>query len=106
MKIYESIKKYGAVPAACGLVPCGTMVAYAAEGGNSVVTSTDWAPVITAMQTQINVASVVGVLAVIVSAGIGLVFMWWGVRHAVSSLMAAFRNGKLSFGGGNGRRRR
>lgn len=104
MKIYESIKKYGAVPVACGLLPCGSMVAFASDS-KSVVTSADWAPVIDSMTAQINVATVVAVLAVIVSAGIGLVFMWWGVRHATSSLMAAFRNGKLSFGGG-GRRRR
>lgn len=63
----------------------------------TAVTSSDWADVITAMTGQISVSTVVGVLATLVGAGIGLVFMWWGVRKASRSLMAAFRSGKLRF---------
>ena len=48
-----------------------------------VVTASDWASVITAMTSQISVTTVVGVLATLVTAGIGLVFLWWGVRKAV-----------------------
>lgn len=65
--------------------------------GASVISSTDWASVISAMTGQISVQTVVGVLATLVGAGIGLVFMWWGVRKASRSLMAAFRSGKLRF---------
>lgn len=65
--------------------------------GSNVVSSSDWASVIEAMTGQISVATVVGVLATLVGAGIGLVFMWWGVRKAARSLMAAFRSGKLRF---------
>lgn len=65
--------------------------------GSTVVSSTDWAPVIEAMTGQISVSTVVTVLATLVGAGIGLVFMWWGVRKAARSLMAAFRSGKLRF---------
>ena len=61
------------------------------------VTSADWASVITAMTAQISVETVVGVLATLVTAGIGLVFMWWGVRKAARSLMAAFKSGRISF---------
>ena len=43
-----------------------------------VVTASDWASVITAMTSQISVTTVVGVLAPLVTAGIGLVFLWWG----------------------------
>lgn len=64
---------------------------------SSVVSSTDWASVIEAMTSQISVSTVVGVLATVVAAGIGLVFMWWGVRKAGRSLMAAFRSGRISF---------
>lgn len=39
-----------------------------------VVTASDWASVITAMTSQISVSTVVGVLATLVTAGIGLVF--------------------------------
>ena len=66
-------------------------------GGTTVVSSSDWASVIEAMTGQISVSTVVGVLATLVGAGIGLVFMWWGVRKASRSLMAAFRSGKLRF---------
>lgn len=67
----------------------------AAEVGGTV-TASDWASVISAMTGQISVSTIVGVLATLVTAGIGLVFMWWGVRKASRSLMAAFRKGKMS----------
>lgn len=64
--------------------------------GTSIITASDWASVITAMTGQISVSTVVGVLATLVTAGIGLVFMWWGVRKASGSLMSAFRSGRMS----------
>lgn len=60
-----------------------------------VVTASDWASVITAMTGQISVSTVVATLATLVTAGIGLVFMWWGVRKAVGSLMGSFRSGRI-----------
>lgn len=60
-----------------------------------VVTASDWASVISAMTSQISVSTVVGVLATLVTAGIGLVFLWWGVRKAVGSLMGSFRSGRI-----------
>nr|DAI55426.1 MAG TPA: hypothetical protein [Inoviridae sp.] len=69
----------------------------ALEGGTATaVTASDWASVISAMTAQISVATIVGVMATIVAACIGIVFMWWGVRKAVRALMAAFRKGKIS----------
>lgn len=62
----------------------------------TVVDATAWQSVMTALTSQISVSSIVGVLATLVTAGIGLVFMWWGVRKALKSLMAAFRKGKMS----------
>lgn len=61
----------------------------------TVVTAKDWASVISAMTSQISVSTVVGVLATLVTAGIGLVFLWWGVRKAVGSLMGSFRSGRI-----------
>lgn len=61
----------------------------------AVVTASDWASVITAMTSQVSVSTVVGVLATLVTAGIGLVFLWWGVRKAVGSLMGSFRSGRI-----------
>lgn len=60
-----------------------------------VVTASDWSSVISAMTSQISVGTVVGVLATLVTAGIGLVFLWWGVRKAVGSLMGSFRSGRI-----------
>lgn len=60
-----------------------------------VVTASDWSSVISAMTSQISVSTVVSVLATLVTAGIGLVFLWWGVRKAVGSLMGSFRSGRI-----------
>lgn len=66
------------------------------EGATTtVVTANDWASVISAMTGQISVSTVVATLATLVTAGIGLVFMWWGVRKAVGSLMGSFRSGRI-----------
>lgn len=62
---------------------------------SSVVSANDWASVISAMTGQISVSTVVATLATLVTAGIGLVFMWWGVRKAVGSLMGSFRSGRI-----------
>lgn len=66
------------------------------DATTTVVTASDWASVITSLTNQISVSTVVGVLATTVAAGIGLVFMWWGLRKAVRTIMGAFRKGKLS----------
>lgn len=76
------------VSALLELIPLG-------ETSPKVVTASDWAAVITAMTSQISVSTVVGVLATLVTAGIGLVFLWWGVRKAVGSLMGSFRSGRI-----------
>ena len=49
------------------------------------------------MTGQISVSTVVGVLATAVSAGIGLVFMWWGVRKATRMLFKAFRDSRTVY---------
>lgn len=62
----------------------------------TAISSADWESVITALTSQISVSTVVGVLATIVTACVGLAFMWWGVRKAVRALMSAFKKGKVS----------
>lgn len=71
------------------------MPVFFADTSPAAVSASDWSSVISAMTSQISVATVVGVLATLVAAGIGLVFMWWGVRKAIGSLMSAFRKGKM-----------
>ena len=62
----------------------------------ATVTAADWSAVVDAMTGQISVSTIVATLAVFVGAVIGIVFMWWGVRKAVRTIMAAFRKGKVS----------
>lgn len=71
------------------------LIPLADSSPSGVVSAADWAPVISAMTSQISVSTVVGVLATLVAAGIGLVFLWWGVRKAVGSLMGSFRSGRI-----------
>lgn len=74
-----------------------TVSMIALEGPTSaVVTASDWASIITAITGQISVSTVVSAVATMVGAGIGLVFMWWGVRKAARTLLAAFRKGRVS----------
>ena len=77
-------------------VVASNMLVALESGSASAVTAADWASVISAMTAQISVATIVGVMATIVAACIGIVFMWWSVRKAVRALMAAFRKGKIS----------
>ena len=69
-----------------------------AEGTDTqtVVTAADWAPILTPLTAQITPTSIVAALATFIATGIGLVFMWWGVRKLVRTVMSAFRKGKLS----------
>lgn len=62
----------------------------------TVVGPSDWASILTPFTSQISVTSIVGVLASVIAAGIGLVFMWWGVRKLWRVVMGAFRKGRLS----------
>lgn len=69
-----------------------------AEGTDTqtVVSAADWSSVLTPLTSQISVSTIVAALATFIAAGIGLVFMWWGVRKLVRTVMSAFRKGKLS----------
>ena len=90
------LKQKAYIPVAFGMVVGYGFTSLAEEVVAAPVTSADWESVITAMTGQISVTTVVGVLATAVSAGIGLVFMWWGVRKATRMLFKAFRSGRTS----------
>lgn len=64
--------------------------------GASIIATTDFQSVLTALQNQISVETIVGVLAVAAGAAVGLAFMWWGVRKLTRVLMSAFKKGKVS----------
>lgn len=65
-------------------------------GTATAITSADFQSVLTAIQAQISVSTIVEVLAVLVGACVGLAFMWWGVRKLVRAIMSAFKKGKVS----------
>lgn len=84
------------VPALFAMVMMMGMTAFAAEVTGTPVTAAAWKPVIDALTAQISVQTVIAALATFVTAGIGLVFMWWGLRKGLRSLMSAFRKGRMS----------
>ena len=65
--------------------------------GTTTVSSQDWSVITDALTSQINVASVMGVVAAAAGASIGLTFAWWGARKTVRMIMAAFKKGKINF---------
>lgn len=62
----------------------------------TAISSSDFSSILTNIQAQISVSTIVEVLAVTVGACVGMVFMWWGVRKVARMLMSAFKKGKLS----------
>lgn len=96
-KMKTAIMKYGAVPVSTGLmVLVSTIPAFASDSSSGVVSASDWSSVISAITAQVSPSTIVGVIAAGITACIGIVFMWWGVRKMGRALMAAFRKGKLS----------
>lgn len=77
------------------------------SGGSTTTTvsPSDWSTVISNVVGQFSVANIVGVIASVVLAGIGFVFLWWGVRIAFNSIMGAVKRGTLSINSRRGRRR-
>lgn len=74
-----------------------TPIVALAESGFKATTAADWKPVIDAITAQVSVSTVIAVLGTVVAGGIGLVFMWWGLRKATRAIMSAFKSGKLKF---------
>ncbi len=92
----EKIKKWGSkVVAGVSAVMASVSMAFAAEA-QTAISSKDIASILTALQAQISVASVVEIIAYVLAAGIGLVFMWWAARKLLKTFMGAFRSGRLN----------
>lgn len=63
---------------------------------NDAVAVSDFQSVLTALEGQISVSTVVSVLAAGATAAVGLTFMWWGVRKLTQMLFSAFRKGRVN----------
>lgn len=63
----------------------------------NVVDVAQFSSVLDSLTSQISVSTILGVITATIGAGIGLVFMWWGVRKLVRAVMSAFKSGNLKF---------
>lgn len=63
--------------------------------GTSVIGWDSVAPVMEALATQINVTTIIAVLAGGIAACAGIVFMWWAARKGIAWLMGALRKGRM-----------
>ena len=68
-----------------------------ASDTSNVVDVSQFSSVLDSLTSQISVGTILGVITATIGAGIGLVFMWWGVRKLVRAVMSAFKSGKLKF---------
>ena len=60
----------------------------------SAIGWSDIAPVLTALQAQLNVASIIAIISGGVAASIGFVYMWFGVRKLYKMLTNSAKGGK------------
>ena len=75
-------------------VPASAEAATVAEG--ETVSWSSFSGVLSGLTSQINVTSILAIVAGLVGAAVGLAFMWWGVRKLISVIMKAFKKGKVS----------
>lgn len=61
---------------------------------SSYVSYDDIASIISAVTAQFSVANIVAFIAAMVSATVGFVFLWWGVRKAYKAIVKAATRGK------------
>ena len=66
-----------------------------ATDGANIVDVSQFSGVLDNLTSQINVGTVVGVISATIGAGIGLVFMWFGVKKLVGAVMTGFTTGRL-----------
>lgn len=62
----------------------------------TVVTAAAWEPILSALEAQFSVSTVVTALAGVVAVGVGFAFMWWGVRKAMRIFFKSAKGGKVS----------
>lgn len=64
------------------------------SGGN--FSTTELSTIINTITGSINVTSIVGMIAAMITACIGIVFMWWAIRKGIRVIMSAVRKGRVS----------
>ena len=69
-----------------------------ATGGSTTTTVSfsDISDILTAVTGQFSVANIVALLAGVLGATVGFVFLWWGVRKGAKAIIRAVTTGKFS----------
>lgn len=65
-----------------------------AEGS---ATTTDFTPIMTALQSSISTSDIVSIIASGLGIAVGFVVLWWGSRKLVGMVMSAFKSGRIKF---------
>lgn len=88
----EKVKKHAW---AIYLMLVGILVPSMAFAANETVGYSDFESVITNIQGQVSVATVVQILAAAVGIAIGFVFLWWALIKVKNIIMSAWQGRKL-----------
>ncbi len=67
------------------------------DGSTAVtITAETLQPIVDAITTQLSIGNIVAIIGIVIAAGIGFVFTWWGVRKLISVIMKSALKGKMS----------
>ncbi len=78
------------------LLPCGMAFAEDGAAAGGTFSTTELSSIIQTVTNVLNVQSIVGMIAAMLTACMGLVFMWWAIRKGIKVIMSALRKGKVS----------
>ena len=65
------------------------------EGGTATTAITAVEEVLTSLTSSLTASTIVSYLVIGVSASLGLVLLWFGIRKLVRMIMTAFKSGKF-----------
>lgn len=88
-------KKVFPVLTAFLLVP-GMALAAEGDAAGGVFSTTELSTIIQTITSVVNVQSIVQMTAAMITACIGIVFMWWAIRKGIKVIMSAVRKGRVS----------
>lgn len=82
----------------CFVLTLAMSVPVFASSGSDTTASFDTLvkPIFDEITAQLSITNIVAMIAAVIGAGIGFVFLWWAVRKGISVLMSAVRKGKVS----------
>ena len=64
---------------------------------STAVTSASYKAIIDALVAQLSITTIVEVVAALVTACVGLWFMWWGARKTFAAIKSAFQGRGFGF---------